>query len=110
MTDATVAAGVPADFWDGVDPEIAEFEQGLLASIDQMKRGEFGRVHTPEMIAGYKARAVGRPVGSVKANPKVSTTIRFDADVLAALKATGRGWQTRVNEAMREWVRTHSAA
>lgn len=36
---------------------------------------------------------------------KVPTTIRFDADVLAALKATGRGWQTRVNEAMREWVR-----
>ena len=39
---------------------------------------------------------------------KVSTTIRFDADVLAALKASGKGWQTRVNEAMREWVRTHS--
>jgi uncharacterized protein (DUF4415 family) len=38
---------------------------------------------------------------------KVSTTIRFDADVLAALKASGKGWQTRVNEAMREWVRTH---
>lgn len=39
---------------------------------------------------------------------KVPTTIRFDADVLAALKASGKGWQTRVNEAMREWVRTHS--
>lgn len=41
---------------------------------------------------------------------KASTTIRFDADVLAALKATGRGWQTRVNEAMREWVKAHPAA
>ena len=40
---------------------------------------------------------------------KASTTIRFDADVLAALKATGRGWQTRVNDAMREWVKTHPA-
>ena len=40
---------------------------------------------------------------------KVPTTIRFDADVLAALKASGKGWQTRVNEAMREWVRTHSS-
>ncbi|MBI5330304.1 MAG: BrnA antitoxin family protein [Betaproteobacteria bacterium] len=39
---------------------------------------------------------------------KVPTTIRFDADVLAALKASGKGWQTRVNEAMREWVKTHS--
>ena len=41
---------------------------------------------------------------------KVPTTIRFDPDVLAALKASGKGWQTRVNEAMREWVRSHSAA
>jgi uncharacterized protein (DUF4415 family) len=38
---------------------------------------------------------------------KVPTTIRFDPDVLAALKATGKGWQTRVNDAMREWVKAH---
>jgi uncharacterized protein (DUF4415 family) len=47
--------------------------------------------------------------GSGRAPPKVPTTIRFDADVLAALKASGKGWQTRVNEAVREWLRTHSA-
>ncbi len=40
---------------------------------------------------------------------KVPTTIRFDADVLAVLKASGKGWQTRVNAAMRDWLRTHSA-
>ena len=51
---------------------------------------------------------IGRPP-SVKPL-KVPTTIRFDADVLAALKATGKGWQTRVNEAMREWVRSHPLA
>ena len=38
---------------------------------------------------------------------KVPTTIRFDADVLAALKAGGPGWQTRVNDAMREWLKSH---
>ncbi|MCP5159695.1 MAG: BrnA antitoxin family protein [Gammaproteobacteria bacterium] len=42
-----------------------------------------------------------------KAPLKVATTIRFDADVLAALKATGKGWQTRVNAVMREWIATH---
>lgn len=47
-----------------------------------------------------------RPRGPQKAPLKVPTTIRFDADVLAALKATGKGWQTRVNEVMREWIRT----
>ena len=35
---------------------------------------------------------------------KIPTTIRFDADVLAALKASGKGWQTRLNEAVREWL------
>lgn len=51
-----------------------------------------------------KPRArIGRPPKMVH---KVPTTIRFDPDVLAALKATGRGWQTRVNEAMREWVKS----
>lgn len=51
---------------------------------------------------------VGRPPS---ARPlKVPTTIRFDADVLAALKASGKGWQTRVNEAMREWIKSHPAA
>ena len=50
---------------------------------------------------------IGRPR---VATPKVPTTIRFDADVLAALKASGKGWQTRVNQAMREWVKSHSPA
>lgn len=51
------------------------------------------------------ARKRGRPVGTVKTGAKVSTTIRFDPDLLAALKASGAGWQTRVNEVLREAVR-----
>lgn len=42
--------------------------------------------------------------GPQKAPKKVPTTIRFDADVLEALRATGKGWQTCVNDAMREWL------
>ncbi|NEV63716.1 BrnA antitoxin family protein [Thiorhodococcus minor] len=47
---------------------------------------------------------IGRPPSEQR---KVSTTIRFDADVLAAMKATGPGWQTRINEIVREYVKTH---
>ena len=32
---------------------------------------------------------------------KVSTTLRLDADLLEAMKASGPGWQTRANDAMR---------
>lgn len=35
---------------------------------------------------------------------KTPATIRFDTDVLSALKATGPGWQTRVNQIVRQWV------
>jgi uncharacterized protein (DUF4415 family) len=49
----------------------------------------------------------GRPKSE---RTKTATTIRFDEDVLAAFKATGRGWQTRMNDALREWLREHPAA
>ncbi|MGK5027740.1 BrnA antitoxin family protein [Janthinobacterium sp. RB2R34] len=52
------------------------------------------------------ARRRGRPAGS---GGKVSTTIRFDAEILDAFKATGEGWQTRMNDALKEWLRDRQA-
>lgn len=40
-------------------------------------------------------------------NPKVHTGLRLDADVLKVFKAGGRGWQTRINAVLREWIQTH---
>jgi uncharacterized protein (DUF4415 family) len=34
-------------------------------------------------------------------------TINLDEDVIAALKATGKGWQARTNGIVREWAKTH---
>ena len=39
-------------------------------------------------------------------NPKILTTIRLDAEVLEAFRSLGPGWQTRVNEALREWLQS----
>lgn len=89
-----------------MDPEMAEFEAALLRSIDQTARGE-GRVTTPAQI---QARRVGRPVGTVKAAPKVSTTIRLSPDVVQAFRAAGDGWQTRIDAALKDWLQTHSPA
>jgi uncharacterized protein (DUF4415 family) len=46
----------------------------------------------------------GRPSADTT---KISTTIRFDADILAAFKAQGDGWQTRMNDALRDWLKSH---
>jgi uncharacterized protein (DUF4415 family)/uncharacterized DUF497 family protein len=40
---------------------------------------------------------------------KVSTTVRFDAEVLEAFKNMGNGWQTRMNNALKEWLKEHTA-
>jgi uncharacterized protein (DUF4415 family) len=45
------------------------------------------------------ARAIGRPK---KASPKEAVSIRLDADVLAHFRATGPGWRSRINEALRK--------
>ena len=53
-----------------------------------------------EMWSGIK-RAGGRPRSD---NPKQSTTIRLNAEVLEYFKAQGRGWQTRINDVLQEYV------
>lgn len=96
------------NFRPNPDPETRAFEEALLRSLDQAKRGEFARVHTPEMIAAFKVR--GRPVGSTKSDAKQAVTVRYSPDVLAAFRATGAGWQTRMNDALRDWLRNQSPA
>jgi len=39
---------------------------------------------------------------------KEQVAIRVDKDILAFFRATGSGWQTRLNAALREWLNTHS--
>lgn len=46
----------------------------------------------------------GRPRAE---NPKRAVNIRLSPEVLDAFRATGRGWQTRIDEVLREWVREH---
>lgn len=43
-------------------------------------------------------------------SPKVALTVRYDAEVVEAFKATGKGWQTRMNAALKDWLKTHSPA
>ncbi len=44
-------------------------------------------------------RSRGRPQ---KADRKVNQTLRLDQDVLEAYRREGRGWQTRINEVLRQ--------
>jgi uncharacterized protein (DUF4415 family) len=85
-----------------VDPDDAAeltddfFEKGVWRIGD--------KIVSPEEAQAEVRKSRGRPAGSAT---KVSTTIRFDADVLDAFKASGDGWQTRMNDALKDWLRSH---
>ncbi len=57
---------------------------------------------TDDQLRQFK-RGRGRPVGS----NKEQVTLRLDAEVLETFKATGTGWQTRINEVLKEWAKHH---
>jgi uncharacterized protein (DUF4415 family) len=61
-----------------------------------------------EMLAGISSarKRPGRPAGS---GTKKQVAIRLDHDVLAAFRIGGPGWQMRMNDALKDWLRTYSA-
>ncbi|MBF0261311.1 MAG: BrnA antitoxin family protein [Magnetococcales bacterium] len=47
--------------------------------------------------------------GAQKAPTKERITIRLSREVVEAFRATGNGWQSRVDDVLKGWVATHSA-
>jgi uncharacterized protein (DUF4415 family) len=55
--------------------------------------------------AEFQQLRPGRPLGSCK---KVQVTLHIDSDVVDKFKASGSGWQTRINEMLKSWLQRHS--
>jgi uncharacterized protein (DUF4415 family) len=53
---------------------------------------------------------VVRHRGSQKAPTKKPVAIRLSPDVLDYFRATGKGWQGKIDDILREWVSSHKAA
>ena len=63
-------------------------------------RAEFFK--SADLYEGTKLKTRGRPKAVATKEP---VKIRLDADVLAALRASGEGWQTRINDTLRASLR-----
>lgn len=85
---------------DRVDDPDCPYDPNDPAAVAQYWKDSI----TSHSLAELRGKVAARRRGPGRAPAKVSTTIRFDADVLAALKATGPGWQTRINDVMREYI------
>lgn len=87
------------------DPDNYESSDEELAQAKPMAEA------LPELHAALMAEIAKRKAGRPKAAvTKQTIAIRLDPDVLEAFKATGPGWQTRMNEALREWIERQRAA
>ena len=74
--------------WDAVDsPELTDAELATMRPFSQV---------FPELAATIRKR------GPVKT--KESVSIRLDFDVVEKLRASGPGWQSRVNDVLRKYV------
>ena len=88
-----------------------------FARLDATTDAEIGRHmaedEVPDLALALFDEEDGRTVwrgrrGRPRAlHPKVPVNIRLSPDVLDAFKASGPGWQTRVDEALRTYLRDH---
>jgi uncharacterized protein (DUF4415 family) len=63
-------------------------------------------VVTPGGGVAATVAAIRRTRGPSKKPIKEQVAIRLDQDLVGALRASGPGWQTRVNVALKEWLAT----
>jgi uncharacterized protein (DUF4415 family) len=83
--------------------EDGEVRELLMEDIRQFRPMAEGISPTLAAKLGIQVR------GPQKSPTKERTTIRLSKDVLERFRATGAGWQTRVDAALREWLKTHPA-
>lgn len=100
-------AKLPTTAQPWVDPDDAPELTDAFFEEGAWKVGEREVSREEGEAAMRKAVRRGRPPADTT---KLLLTLRYDADIVQAFRATGRGWQTRMNAALRDWLKTHSLA
>lgn len=91
------------------NPELIDEDNPEWTAAD-FRRAQPAALVLPELFGARKAAEMlrpkrGRPVSS---NTKAHVNLRLDAEVVDAFRASGEGWQTRLNAALKDWLKTHS--
>lgn len=83
------------------NPELIDDENPEWTEEETRRSMPFSTL--PESL---QAKMRGRPKADVT---KERITIRLSAEVVERFRRGGRGWQTRMNDALKEWLDSHSA-
>ena len=94
--DAEINAGITADP-DTVEWTDEDFRRARPASE------VLPEIFSPEITQALLKKR-GRPKGATR---KLHLNLRLDAEVVEKFKATGPGWQSRMNQALKEWIQAH---
>ncbi|MDD5267146.1 MAG: BrnA antitoxin family protein [Methylococcales bacterium] len=86
------------NFYLPTDEEDAAINAGIAVDSDtyELSDAEFSQLK-PQ-------RRLGRPLSE---QTKERITIRLSPDVVSAFRATGAGWQTRIDAVLKEWLTQH---
>ena len=78
-------------------------EEAVLARAVVVKKGGY-----PAVQAALAAKRKQGQRGPQRSPTKKAVSIRYSPEVLDYFKSTGAGWQTRIDEALRDWVAQHA--
>jgi len=84
--------------WDAVDsPGLTE------AMLHRLRPAS--ETH-PQVVRAFQEGGLRRR-GPQKAPTKTLISMRYSTEVLDFFRATGPGWQTKMDEALKQWIREH---
>jgi uncharacterized protein (DUF4415 family) len=83
------------------NPEMIDAENPEWTQEDFDRAVPFSQL--PESLQ-EKLRSLKKQRGPQKAPTKEAVTMRLSRDVVEQLRASGPGWQTRADAALRQWI------
>lgn len=87
--------------------EEGEVRELTLADMRAMRPA--AEVLPPELLAILPKKQAGQR-GPQKKPTKVALTLRYSPEVVDYFKATGEGWQVRIDNILKKWIRKHPFA
>lgn len=84
---------------DQIQRMIASDPDAPEATDEQLAQAKPFSEAFPALADAMRKNVGGRPKSD---NPKVAVSLRLDQEIVARFKATGPGWQTRMNNALRD--------
>jgi len=85
------------------NPELVDADNPEWSAAEAHKASSFSAL--PKTLQTKLAR---RTRGAQAAPTKERITIRLSPNVVETFRATGTGWQTRMDAALQDWLKTHA--